>query len=278
MKNKIFILSLIIAVTLTGCSQEEPATTEPTEVTATETTTTLSETKTQTNITAERLELISESKKYETIINLSRDILCQWIYMENNKDADNWESDYNKIMNIEEKLIEAANIQGNENLIYELGCSVGELRSESTGYAVYDLNNDGTMELIIMSDYMVHAVYTLHNNQPTLISGFWSRHSCKIDESGTLYIHGSGGACDNYSASYTIAQGKPELVLIEMTGIESYADGEPERLDEPRYYRIYNGNKTIISQDEAYANRERIENISSDIKNKKDFEFKLFKD
>ena len=116
------------------------------------------------------------------------------------------------------------------------------------------MNGDRVPELIILSGgYTIHALYTLSGEKPVLLGAYWSRNSCVIDETGTLYISGSGGASDSSSASYTIAPCGAELQLIEMVGVESYDDKTGEEFPEGRYYRIQNGTKTVITEEEAGA-------------------------
>ena len=122
------------------------------------------------------------------------------------------------------------------------------------GYALQDLNGNGIPELILLSKYdpYICAVYSLVDNTPHLLDSFWTRYTCDIDVNGILYIHGSGGAFDSYTASYIIAPDGTSLILIEEVGIESYDTAAGQHLDVPRYYKIdANGAKTIISEDEA---------------------------
>ena len=134
---------------------------------------------------------------------------------------------------------------------YEFWCSCIETRNSKLGYAIHDINYDVVPELIILSDdYFIHAIYSLQDDAPILVGGYWSRHSCTVDKGGVLYISASGGASDSYSASYTLTSDN-ELHLIEMVGIESYDEQAEEKLPEPRCYRVFNGNKTIIDYEEA---------------------------
>jgi hypothetical protein len=82
------------------------------------------------------------------------------------------------------------------------------------------------------------------------VGAYWSRNSCVIDAAGTLYISGSSGAADSSSASYSF-RGGDELQLIEMVGVESYDEKTFETFPEGRFYRIQNGKKTVIDEEEA---------------------------
>ena len=149
----------------------------------------------------------------------------------------------------------------NNNKSYGLNCSIDEIRfepSENLGYSFHDLNNDGVPELfVITSDYTITAVYSLVNDNPILVGAYWSRNRCVIDKSGTLYINGSSGADDSFGASY-LFNGGEELQLIEMVGVEDYDELTQQSLTEPRWYRIKDGEKTIISENEADTAREKI--------------------
>lgn len=134
---------------------------------------------------------------------------------------------------------------------YELWCSCAEALSGNLEYAIHDINGDRIPELLILSeDYFIHAIYSLHDDLPVLIGGYWARHRCAVDNEGVLYISSSGGAADSYSASYLLTSDN-ELQLIEMIGVESYDEQSGTSLPEPRYYRILNGSKTIIDDKEA---------------------------
>ena len=135
---------------------------------------------------------------------------------------------------------------------YRLWCSCVEARNSNVSYAFYDINNDGTPELIILSDdFSIHAIYTLCDDSSVLVGAFWPRYRCVIDGTGTLYIHSSGGAYDSSSASYVLKPNCAELQLFEMVGMESYDAQVGEILPEPRCFQIQKGTKTIISYEEA---------------------------
>ena len=144
---------------------------------------------------------------------------------------------------------------------YGLSCSIDELRYEpgrNLGYSFRDLNKDGIPELfVITGDYTIAAVYSLVNDTPVLVSAYWSRNRCVIDKSGTLYINGSSGAGNSFGASYSYKGGE-ELQLIVMVGVEDYDEVTEQSLSAPRWYRIKDGKKTIIDENEAYAVMKKI--------------------
>lgn len=205
---------------------------------------------TTTSSSDEKIELTySTEKKYEAIISVYQDFIYN-----KQKDEDALDKFYDKIID------EINNEQ--EEIEYEVWCSGVEMYNSDLGYAIYDLNNDDICELIILSeDFFVHAIYSLYNDVPVLVGGYWSRKSCVIDETGTLYIHGSSGAADSSSASYLIAPNTTELQLIEMIGIESYDNETGENFNTPQCYRIKNGNKYIIDYEELLIESEYFPNV-----------------
>ena len=140
-----------------------------------------------------------------------------------------------------------------EQQVYELKNSLYELFNTAAGYAICDINGDGSPELFIISEeyYEICAIYTMCGGNPILVGAYWSRNRCVIDMNGTIYINGSNGAEDSFSASYSLIPGGGDLQLIEMIGVESYDEQTLEELPEPRYYRVQNGSKTIIGEEEA---------------------------
>ena len=119
------------------------------------------------------------------------------------------------------------------------------------GYALHDLNNDGIPELFILSNnYSIHAIFSLLDGKPVLLDAYWSRNRCEVDKDGTFYNSGSSGAADNSTASYSYVGGE-DLRLIREIGTESFNHDTGKPFPEPRYYRIENGVKTIISEKEA---------------------------
>ena len=112
---------------------------------------------------------------------------------------------------------------GNEVEVNELRTSIVEPLSGNSnlGYATHDLNHDGIPELIILSeegyldDYAINSIFTLHNGRTALVGAYWSRNRCVLDQDGTLYINGSSGADDNFSASFSLSARTGKLQLIE---------------------------------------------------------------
>jgi len=184
---------------------------------------------------------------YAAIIRLYRDFIYYYEIANFPDCVDNTASKIADYLGIEYNIYD-------EREAWELHCSLYEVFYGNLGYDVRDINSDGIPELIILSDeYTVHAIYSLNNDKLILIGAYWSRYSCAIDETGTLFIDSSSGAADSYSASYRIAPANVELELIEMVGIEDYDELTDERLPEPRYYQIKKGIKEIIEYEEAFV-------------------------
>ena len=112
----------------------------------------------------------------------------------------------------------------NEQQTYELDNSIFESRNGSLGYALFDLNGDGTPELIILSeDYTIHAIYTLQLGKHILVGSYWSRKNCIMDEIGLLCISSSSGAADNSESIYFLdSDGKLRLIEEKADGALKY--------------------------------------------------------
>jgi hypothetical protein len=148
--------------------------------------------------------------------------------------------------------LKSMNIIDSERKEYELMCSCVEIHAENSGYAVYDINNDGIPELFVMSeDYFIYAIFSMHNKTPVFVGGYWSQHSCAVDGSATLYVNASSGVSDKYCATYLLISAAEDLKLIEMFGSESRDDKTGEFLPEPRFFRIAGGVREIIGEEEA---------------------------
>ena len=128
-------------------------------------------------------------------------------------------------------------------------------RRNSFGYALKDLNENGSTELILLlKDYTVLAVFSLVDNKPNLLDIFWNRHSCVIYDSGLLYTHSSGGA--NYwdYKIQRISQDDSELLFVEQYGDNGSYTGDG-------YYKMVNGEEYPISESELEEALKRIRYI-----------------
>ena len=142
----------------------------------------------------------------------------------------------------------------NGELIYNWSCMMieaniwykylSEKKPDSFGYALKDLNGNGTPELILLSkDYYVFAVFSLVDNKPYLLDVFWPRHSCVIYDSGLLYNHSSGGATLWDYRTQRISQDGRELLLVELYGDDGSYLGDG-------FYKVIDGKKYVIDRSE----------------------------
>ena len=74
---------------------------------------------------------------------------------------------------------------------YSLTMIMPELENptfDTFGYAIHDINGDGSPELILMCDnYALIEIYTIHNGEAKLATFFWPGFSGVITEDGSLY-------------------------------------------------------------------------------------------
>ena len=195
--------------------------------------------------------IIPEAVKYSVILNCYRDFIFLGDQSEEDYDFDEAKSLMNKVADE----VKINDVYSNDQKSWELLCSFTP-HATNLGYALHDINDDGIPELIIFSDNyngFIHAIYTLHNDVPVFIGGFWERHSCTFDENGTLYIHGSSGALDSSSGSYFLPEVGTELQLIEMY----VTNGYDENNSNPRCYMIKDGEKTMVDYKEAMASMDQ---------------------
>lgn len=117
---------------------------------------------------------------------------------------------------------------------------------DAYGYALKDLNGDGSDELILLlKDYTVPAVFSTEDGKAKLVERFANRHCCyAIDESGLFYIYGSDGADDWSYGIYQLSDEGSELLLIAKYGKESHDRYDTdEYYPEPHYYKVIDGKK-----------------------------------
>lgn len=118
------------------------------------------------------------------------------------------------------------------------------------GFTIKDLNSDGVDELILrLDDHQVVAIFTTVNDTPMLLENFWNRNCCWIDPDGYLHISGSNGAANSVSRIYCIGEQFGTLLLIEEYG----TDGWDEHTGTARFYRLLNGEKHYLSEQDLDA-------------------------
>jgi hypothetical protein len=119
----------------------------------------------------------------------------------------------------------------------------------SMGYAIKDLNGDGTYELIfIRNDYRVIAIFTTVNGEPVLLGNYWDRKSCFIDENGLIYEAGSNGSDSSSKAVCRIKNNSKELEIIAEFGLDGHewVDGVAVQI----YFKTASGEKIRITKEE----------------------------
>ncbi|SEW32725.1 hypothetical protein [[Clostridium] fimetarium] len=108
---------------------------------------------------------------------------------------------------------------------------------EAFGYALEDLNGNGTPELVLLlKDYTVLAVFSTVNGKPKLLDAYWPKHRCAIYNSGLLYTLSSGGSAYWEYAIHQISQDGSKLIAVEQYGSDD------------DLYKIINGEKYNISE------------------------------
>lgn len=91
----------------------------------------------------------------------------------------------------------------------------------SFGYALEDLNGDGSDELILLLiDYSVPAIFTTAGGEVRLVDAYWPKHDCVILDDGTLYTHTSAGAPNWSSRIEYISPESGELEVLEECGCD----------------------------------------------------------
>ena len=115
------------------------------------------------------------------------------------------------------------------------------------GYAVKDINGDGSDELLLMlSDGTIIAIFTTHNDEPVLLDCFRYRSYCQLNSAGEICVSGSSGAANSVIQEYTIDAHNAKLSLI----CEYGSDGFDAATGETIYFFRANSVKTYITKAE----------------------------
>ncbi len=120
---------------------------------------------------------------------------------------------------------------------------------DAYGYALKDLNGDGSDELILLlKDYKILAVYSTADGKPRLVDQYWDRYSCDaIDESGLLYIYGFDASDDWSFGIYKLSDEGSKLFLKAEYGKST---DNLKRVEDPYYYKVIDEEREIISKAE----------------------------
>jgi len=122
-----------------------------------------------------------------------------------------------------------------------------EFNTAGFGYILHDMNNDGISELFLVGgNHTILAVFTVANEEPVLLTAFWSRHRGVLSEEGFLVCSGSSGAADNTHYVYSLnSNGTLELEY----GTKSESDYTNESVP-VNYYIIEDGDENLVSFEE----------------------------
>ena len=119
----------------------------------------------------------------------------------------------------------------------------------SLGYAMKDLNGDGTSELLLLrEDFELLAILTLVDGKPVLLDSVQRRYHCSVDENGLIHTQESSGADYTTWRTYRLPpnSGEPELIWEQGTDGHEWIDG----VAVTKYYKLVNGEKVYVSQEE----------------------------
>ena len=125
------------------------------------------------------------------------------------------------------------------------------VQNQTIGYEVNDLDNNGSMELILLrKDHAVIAVFGVANGKPILLDHYGEKHSCAIDADGRLHVRINGGAGTVRNLVYRLCEGGDAPELITEFGTElTVTDGNSVST----YYNTVNGAVTPITKSEYDA-------------------------
>ena len=144
--------------------------------------------------------------------------------------------------------------------------------SAHVGYALKDLDNDGTPELILggmgADDYsngVMYALYTLSGDQPVKVCESRARLRYYLMEDGRIFCEGSGGAADTSCEFFTLSggalsfrEGYRTCNDSDSSGSTAYYSATP-RADGEEVLGDYNVFESILSADELWELVDRFE-------------------
>ena len=145
-------------------------------------------------------------------------------------------------------------------LNYMLAYSYGDSPLTRIGYSLQDLDGDGTEELLIgcrtgdaYSDEIVLELFTVRDGAAANIFSSGERDRYYLCSDGTIANEASSSAFESHFRYYTYQNGA--LALREEFSFDLAANR-----NEPWYRVSSDGEKTVISEDEASAATERYKN------------------
>ncbi len=135
---------------------------------------------------------------------------------------------------------------------------------QAYGYALHDLNGDGSEELILMTEaYEIIAVFAMQDGKPVLLDDSSRKAECMITEDGELVMdfYDSRGTYYEY-AIYAVADGGR---LEQKVWLGRLFSNDYSNTVAPLFYSLENGEKVCISYDEyreIYQNYFKIKPIT----------------
>lgn len=109
--------------------------------------------------------------------------------------------------------------------------SMGEEALKKVGYAMKDINGDGTQELMIVevSDQgqtkyfgeRILALYTIVNDEAHFITGGWARNRYFLLNDGRIFNEGSSGANDASFETYRLIENSGILEMLDSKDLSS---------------------------------------------------------
>jgi hypothetical protein len=125
----------------------------------------------------------------------------------------------------------------------------------ASSYAINDINNDGTPELLVFSTYgeenHLRAIFTLKNNEPVSVFSFWDKHSGYLAADGTIFSIGSSGGGRSFLISYKLNPGATEFTPLTEYRSEYNLDYTTGDDYYAQYcYKVVNGKICYISVNE----------------------------
>ncbi|MGI5884584.1 MAG: hypothetical protein ACOX83_06420 [Candidatus Spyradocola sp.] len=112
------------------------------------------------------------------------------------------------------------------------------------GYALVDLDGDGTQEFLVGNGREIFDLYALQDGQPQKLLTGWERNAYVLCEDGTIYNTASGGAAYTVFTDYQVRGGAlvpVRTVVFDTDTWTSYDGAEGE------------GEGTVLTQEEADA-------------------------
>ena len=135
---------------------------------------------------------------------------------------------------------------------------------EYIGYAIHDINNDGTPELIILfspSEKLCPlALFTLQDNTPVHLFTYHHREVGDIAEDGTIYVTYALGSGSGNMRSYALEPGTAKLTML--TDYHYHVDYND---DSRQHYRI-EGDERIYTREEIDALSDKYYRASNPMK------------